>query len=100
MYKSLAKVVLLALVSSSAFSDNLYLYKNDVSGTVIDWHVPAAYAGGGYEVLNAQGEVIEVVHRQLSADELQNKDSVERLRQDAEVERARLAERDKFLILR
>jgi len=87
-------------MSSSAFSDNLYRYKNDVGGTVVDWHVPAAYAGRGYEVLNAQGEVVEVVPRQLSAEELQNKDLVERLQQDAEVERARLAEWDKFLLLR
>ena len=48
-------------MSGSAFSDNLYRYKNDVGGTVGDWHVPAAYAGRGYEVLNAQGEVVEVV---------------------------------------
>ena len=100
MYKPLASVVLLALISSSAFSDNLYRYKNDVGGTVVDWHVPAEYAGRGYEVLNAQGEVVEVVPRQLSAKELQNKDLVERLQQDAEVERARLAEWDKFLLLR
>ena len=88
MYKPLASVILLALMSSSAFSDNLYRYKNDVGGTVVDWHVPAAYPGRGYEVLNAQGEVVGVVPRQLSAEELQNKDLVERLRQDAEVERA------------
>ena len=88
MYKPLASVILLALMSSSAFSDNLYRYKNNVGGTVVDWHVPAEYAGRGYEVLNAQGEVVEVVPRQLSAEELQNKDLVERLRQDAEVERA------------
>ena len=88
MYKPLASVILLALMSSYAFSDNLYRYKNDVGGTVVDWHVPAEYAGRGYEVLNAQGEVVEVVPRQLSAEELQNKDLVERLRQDAEVERA------------
>ena len=42
MYKPLASVILLALMSSSAFSDNLYRYKNDVGGTVVDWHVPAA----------------------------------------------------------
>ena len=100
MYKRLGNFILLALMSSSAFSDNLYRYKNDVGGTVVDWHVPAAYAGRGYEVLNAQGEVVEVVPRQLSAEELQNKDLVERLQQDAEVERARLAEWDKFLLLR
>ena len=100
MYKRLGNFILLALMSSSAFSDNLYRYKNDVGGTVVDWHVPAAYAGRGYEVLNAQGVVVEVVPRQLSAEELQNKDLVERLQQDAEVERARLAEWDKFLLLR
>jgi hypothetical protein len=91
---------MLALLSSYAFSDNLYRYKNDVGGTVVDWHVPAKFAGRGYEVLNSQGQVIEVVPRQLSEGELQNKDLVERLKQDAEVERARLAEWDKFLLLR
>ena len=100
MCKRLAIVVMLALLSSYAFSDNLYRYKNDVGGTVVDWHVPAKFAGRGYEVLNSQGQVIEVVPRQLSEGELQNKDLVERLKQDAEVERARLAEWDKFLLLR
>ena len=100
MCKRLAIVVVLALLSSYAFSDNLYRYENDAGGTVVDWHVPAEFAGRGYEVLNSQGQVIEVVPRQLSEGELQNKDLVERLRQDAEVERARLAEWDKFLLLR
>jgi hypothetical protein len=88
------------LMSNYAFSDNLYRYENDAGGTVVDWHVPAEFAGRGYEVLNSQGQVIEVVPRQLSEDELQNKDLVERLKQDAEEERARLAEWDKFLLLR
>jgi len=75
--KRLAVVVMLALLSSYAFSDNLYRYKNGVGGTVVDWHVPA---GRGYEVLNSQGHVIEVVPRQLSEGELQSKDLVERLK--------------------
>jgi len=75
--KRLAIVVMLALLSSYAFSDNLYRYKNGVGGTVVDWHVPA---GRGYEVLNSQGHVIEVVPRQLSEGELQSKDLVERLK--------------------
>lgn len=83
-----------------AVADNLYRYKNDAGGTVVDWHVPAKFAGRGYEVLNTQGEVVEVVPRQLSSDELDNKDLVERLKLDAELERARLAEWDKFLLLR
>ena len=77
MCKRLAVVVMLALLSSYAFSDNLYRYKNGVGGTVVDWHVPA---GRGYEVLNSQGHVIEVVPRQLSEGELQSKDLVERLK--------------------
>ena len=77
MCKRLAIVVMLALLSSYAFSDNLYRYKNGVGGTVVDWHVPA---GRGYEVLNSQGHLIEVVPCQLSEGELQSKDLVERLK--------------------
>lgn len=88
------------LVSVSTQADNLYRYKNDVGGTVVDWRVPPEFAGRGYEVLNAQGQVIEVVPRQLSSGELQNKDLVKRLQQEAKLERARLAKWDKFLLLR
>ena len=77
MCKRLAIVVMLAQLSSYAFSDNRYRYKNDVGGTVVDWHVPA---GRGYEVLNSQGHLIEVVPCQLSEGELQSKDLVERLK--------------------
>ena len=93
--KRLAVVV--ALVSCSiATADNLYRYKNNEGGTVVDWQVPAKFAGRGYEVFNPQGEVIEVVPRQLSGSELNDKDLVERLKRGAEAERARLAERDRF----
>lgn len=88
------------LVSVSTQADNLYRYKNDVGGTVVDWRVPPEFAGRGYEVLNDQGQVVEVVPRQLSSGELQNKDLVKRLQQEATVERARLAKWDKFLLLR
>ena len=80
MCKRLAIVVMLALLSSYAFSDNLYRYKNGVGGTVLDWHVPAKFAGRGYEVLNSQGHLIEVVPCQLSEGELQSKDLVVRLK--------------------
>ena len=99
MSKLLALV--LALFSwSIATADNLYRYKNNEGGTVVDWHVPAKFAGRGYEVLNSLGEVIEVVPRQLSTSELNDKDLVERLQRGAEAERARLAEWDRFLLLR
>ena len=99
MSKQLALV--LALFSCSiTTADTLYRYKNDEGGTVVDWHVPAKFAGRGYEVLNSLGEVIEVVPRQLSTSELNDKDLVERLQRGAEAERARLAEWDRFLLLR
>jgi hypothetical protein len=67
--------VLLAIIScSTAFADNLYRYKNNEGGTVVDWHVPAKFAGRGYEVLSPLGEVIKVVPRQLSDSQLNDKD--------------------------
>ena len=96
----IALFVAMLLVSLSTQADNLYRYKNNVGGTVVDWRVPPEFAGRGYEVLNAQGQVVEVVPRQLSSGELQNKDLVKRLQQEATVERARLAKWDKFLLLR
>ena len=96
----IALFVAMLLVSVSTRADNLYRYKNDVGGTVVDWRVPPEFAGRGYEVLNAQGQVVEVVPRQLSSGELQNKDLVKRLQQEAKLERARLAKWDKFLLLR
>ena len=96
----IALFVAVLLVSVSTQADNLYRYKNDVGGTVVDWRVPPEFAGRGYEVLNDQGQVVEVVPRQLSSGELQNKDLVKRLQQEATVERARLAKWDKFLLLR
>ena len=90
MSKRLA--VLLAIIScSTVFAENLYRYKNNEGGTVVDWHVPAKFAGRGYEVLSPLGEVIKVVPRQLSDSELNDKDLVERLKRGAEAERARLA---------
>jgi len=93
-------LILLVLVSSHVNSQNLYRYKNDAGGTVVDWHVPAEFAGRGYEVLSPDGEVIEVVPRKMTDAELANQDLVERLNQEAEAERLRLAELDKFLLLR
>lgn len=99
MSKQLA-LVLAIFICSISTADNLYRYKNDEGGTVVDWHVPAMFAGRGYEVLNSLGEVIEVVPRQLSTSELNDKDLVERLQRGAEAEHARLAEWDRFLLLR
>jgi len=91
-------LVLVLFTCSVATVDNLYRYKNEAGGTVADWHVPAKFAGRGYEVLNPLGEVIKVVPRQLSDSELNDKDLVERLKRGAEAERARLAEWERFFV--
>lgn len=100
VFKRLAVLIALFSCSAVAVADNLYRYKNNDGGTVVDWHVPAKFAGRGYEVLSPMGEVIAVVPRQLSNSELNDKDLVERLKRGAEAERARLAEWDRFLLLR
>ena len=86
MFKDLCLILAALLLTTQASADNLYRYKNDVGGTGVDWHVPVEFAGRGYEVLSLQGEVLEVVTRQLSSAELKNKDLVKRLQQDAAVE--------------
>ena len=35
------------LLTTQVSADNLYRYKNDVGGTVVDWHVPAEFAVEG-----------------------------------------------------
>lgn len=86
--------------TGTALAENLYRYKNDDGVTVVGWHVPAKFAGRGYEVLNPLGKIVKVVPRQLSGSELNDKDLVERLERNAKAERARLAEWDQFLLLR
>ena len=56
MCKRLAIVVMLALLSSYAFSDNLYRYKNDVGGTVVDWHVPLSLRTAGTKGLTRRAK--------------------------------------------
>ena len=89
----------IALVSL-AHADNLYRYKNEAGGTVVDWQVPVEFVGKGYEVLDENGTVIEIVPRQLTAAEMDDQALVARLKQDAVVEKQRLAEWDRQLLLR
>ena len=86
MFKVAHDLLATAFLAPAAGADNLYRYKNDAGGTGVDWQVPAQFAGRGDEVLNTQGDVVEVVPRQLRADESPDKDLAERLTQDAVVE--------------
>ena len=63
-----------------AANDKLYRYKSSQGTVVIDDHVPPDYTKNGYEILNLMGQVLEVVPRELTAEELRNLSSEEALR--------------------
>lgn len=95
-----AMAVACLLVSFAADAGNLYRYVNDRGVTVIDFRVPADYAKKGYEVLNEQGRVIDVVPRQLSEDERSDASTARELAAQAKADKIRLQQWDESLLLR
>lgn len=88
-------LLMLVLASTDALaSTRLYRYENRDGVVVIDYSVPPELVYKGYEVLNAQGRVIEVVPRSLTPEELKARASEEQSKQD----QARQAENDKKLL--
>jgi len=53
--------ILLGTCAASAKAAELYRYQNEDGIKVVDWVIPAAYVGSGYEVLNESGQVVRVV---------------------------------------
>jgi len=97
------KIALIAaacLWGASSQAGNLYRYTNDEGVTVVDYQVPAAYAGKGYEVLNKEGVVIEVVPRALTEEEKSVRNAQQELEAAAKAEERRLQEWDESLLLR
>lgn len=78
----------------------LYRYRNDEGVTVVDWRVPAEYASKGYEILNEDGIVIEVVPRALTDEERRDAATAEQLTAEAQAERERVRARDESLLRR
>ena len=78
----------------------LYRYQNESGVTVVDWAIPAAYVGDGYEVLSESGQVVRVVPPAKTETELE-RDAAAKQARDAEAaaEAAQL-ERDTFLLRR
>lgn len=94
----LASLMMMSGMNSHA--RDMYRYTNEQGNTVVDYQVPPEFASGGYEVLNEKGVVIEVVPRALTPQELANRDTRERLRDEALTEEKRLREWDESLLLR
>lgn len=90
-----ALVLALSLLApaSALGQARLYRYTTDDGVVVVGYQVPNEYVGRGYEVLNSQGRLIEVVPPQLSEEE-------QRAEQAARAEKQRLKEWDESLLLR
>lgn len=93
-------VSLLMTLGTPALARDMYRYSNELGNVVVDYQVPPEFAAGGYEVLNEKGVVIDVVPRELTPDELANRDARERLQDEALAEKKRLREWDESLLLR
>ena len=84
----------------AAHSGELYRYYNDEGNMVVDYRVPTAFVGRGYEVLNDEGVVIKVVPRELTEGERQVIDAQQKQAEQARLEEERLRKWDESLLLR
>lgn len=91
---------LVLLQPTSSHARELYRYNNDQGNMVVDYQVPPQYVTKGYEILNDQGMVVEVVPRELSEEERANQEIRQRLADEAKVEQERLRTWDESLLLR
>jgi len=97
MLRSILLISALLTMSLSAQAGKLYRFVVD-GRVVIKDSVPAELAPLGYEVLNAQGMVLRKVPRELTADEIAERD---RLQAEKDAHQARIAkqkEQDKSLM--
>ena len=92
--------VILLTVPLAGHSRDLYRYINERGITVIDDRIPLEYATRGYEVLNEEGIVSEVVPRVLTEEELAQRDVKELLDAAVSAEQERLRKWDELLLLR
>ena len=92
--------ILCAIFLLPAEAGNLYRYRNVEGVLVVDWTVPAEYTRHGYEVLNDDGIVVEVVPRELTAEERKDRALSQRIADRAKAEEERLRLWDETLLRR
>lgn len=99
--KSLTRIAACLLFAPLCLAGaNMYRYINADGVTVVDYQVPSAYVGKGYEVLNEDGMVVKVVPRELSEEEKKALNAQQELEAQARAEELRLREWDESLMLR
>lgn len=97
---SIALPLLVVLCAPAVQAGLMYRYINDEGNVVLDYQVPASDIGKGYEILNEDGVVLEVVPRELTDEERANVSTQERQLAGAEAEQERLRAWDESLLLR
>ena len=99
--KALAVGATLAVsVSFVQAAEFLYRYVNDQGVTVINYSIPPEHVHKGYEILNRDGTVHEVVPKSLSDEELADESSDAYQQKVAAEEAERLRKWDESLLLR
>ena len=61
MFKQVIWMISLALIAGEAVSQELYRYVDKEGITILNNSIPSEYVNAGYEVINAQGQVVQVV---------------------------------------
>jgi hypothetical protein len=97
---SFSALLIMAPMAHTAGTPVMYRYHNDQGNMVVDFQVPNAHSAKGYEILNTDGIVIEVVPRELTAEEQKMVSARDKLLAEAVAEQERLRHWDESLLLR
>jgi hypothetical protein len=91
---------LILLLAQLAHSRPMYRYINDQGNVMLAYQVPTGDVKKGYEVLNEDGIVVEVVPRELTQAEREDVSAQDKVHAAAEAEKERLLQWDESLLLR
>ena len=89
--------LLLATLALPAAAANIYKYLDENGGTVFNSYIPAEYVSKGYTILNAQGQVIQVVPRAATPEEIAAQAANKAAEEQALADRLVQQENDKLL---
>ncbi len=91
-------VVLAAGLATSAAAANIYKYLDERGRTVFNSNIPPDLVKNGYTIMNERGQVLEVVPRQLTAEEVAAREAVEQARLAQEEAERKQLEDDNLLV--
>lgn len=92
LVNALVTVVFTSLVASSAMASSMYRFKDENGRMVISNTVPSESSTRGYEILNSQGRVVDVVEPAPTAEEIAAREAEKQRRAQADKQRQEDAE--------